>query len=110
MTELKKNFTAFGLYEYGQSPGTLTAKWVWSCQEHSDICQGEAFNGPATGFAGQYSVVYSDNTDTTGEPFDLIITAEENVYRLSWERDGTTIYHGIGFLVSGKLAFGWGPV
>jgi len=98
VTVSKKKFTAFGLYEHGQNPGTLTAKWVWSCQEHSDICHGRAFNGPANGFAGHYSVVYSDNTDATGKPFVLIITAEESVYRLSWERDGAPIYHGIGFL------------
>lgn len=104
------NFAAFGLYELGNEPGTISATWVWSPQDHSEICTGIASGGADSKFEGQFQVVYTDNTGKAGEPFDLIIERNRDVFRLRWERSGTLIYHGIGFLIGDKLAFGWGPV
>lgn len=102
-------FVGFCVYEKDAEPGTLNASWVRSSQDHSEICPGTATGGPKQGFAGRYRIIYTEVSGETSVPCDLIIRSVGQIFRLSWERDGRVLSTGIGFLVSGKLAFGWGP-
>ncbi|MCP4710457.1 MAG: hypothetical protein GY869_17685 [Planctomycetes bacterium] len=114
MTDQTPNFVAMGVYIKGDEPGTLHTEWVRSDWVSSDpqkgiICLGTATGGPKDGFAGSYTVVYTDEQGKPIDPFIVTITSAGDAYQLTWERGGQQPYIGVGIELDGKLVFGWMP-
>ncbi len=109
------NFIAVGVYTKGDEPGTLEADWARSDRvsiEHDNgvVCKGKATGGPVDGFAGCYSIIYTDAQGNAGEPYKLTITPAGQTYLLTWEKNGhepSKHYTGIGIVIDDKLVLGW---
>ena len=94
-------------YRLGKKPGTLEAKWAHSANEGNQLCRGYAVGGPETGFEGRFAITYWDQADNRAGPFDLEITRDGEIYRLSWFHEGEQIDRGIGQKVGDLLVAGF---
>ena len=63
-------------------------------------------------FDGNYKVRYFLNgTETAGGIFNLKIVKRKNdLYSLTWDKEGNVIYHGIGMINNGEMALAWGDI
>lgn len=114
MTVLAQPFVGVGIYAKGDAPGALHAQWarsdrISSAPEKGTVCGGAATGGPVNGFAGSYSIVYTDDQGKPGEPYKLIIKSAGDAYQLEWQKDGQAKYFGVGIELDGKLVIGWAP-
>lgn len=107
-----------GVVFYEAVNGLLRATWTQT------NVQGKVGNGTATriegepgeGFDGAWTIVYND--PTTGDSYPamrLDIVGEGVTRNLTWtaldpngQPTGAPVYHGVGFIVDGQLAVGWG--
>ncbi len=92
------------LYQKGDEPGTLYAKW---CHSYSGSGTGKATGGPVKGFTGRYRLRYFDNAGNVDADVELDIQKKGDFYELSWMKDGEEIDKGIGMEIAGGLAAGW---
>lgn len=114
MTVSAQAFVGVGVYTKGDAPGTLDAQWarsdrVSSAPEKGIICGGRATGGPEQGFAGSYSIIYTDEQGKPGEPYKLMIKSAGDAYQLIWLRHDQAPYMGVGIELDSKLVIGWMP-
>ena len=102
--------TNIGIVSYTLLNGKLEAKWSHSSLQV--LSAGEAKGDTTRGFQGKFSITYykPNSTEPISDPLDLEITKENDVYSLTWKKEGRLIYVGIGFLVDGVLTAGWRSV
>ena len=94
----------FVLYEKGEKPGTLTAKW---CHSEDGSGTGIATGGPATGFEGRYKIQYYDEKQNLQAQRDLDIQKMKGHYHISWINMGKITCNGIGMETAEGLAVGY---
>ncbi|WP_085909039.1 hypothetical protein [Kiloniella majae] len=109
------------------SSGTLNARWAFSAQEDVHIvCKGtaipdnsekpdtppEVLTVPAgkDPFIGAYTITYAGPDGQESDPWNLLITRENEIYYAVWSKNDVAHYHGIGFVSQGNLICGWRPV
>ena len=94
----------FVIYTKTLSPGTLSARWMFSTKYRGP---GIATGGPKTGFAGRYHVRYFYDSGEFSDEYDLLIEKTDDVYKVSWIGKGKVEATGVGMEVENGLAVGW---
>ena len=103
-------------YQLDKSSGNLNARWAFSAQSGVEIvCRGLATplsqtpKTTAPSFVGTYQIIYYGPDSTAADPWDLEIKQKGELFDLTWSKEGTVTYHGIGFLAGNLLVCGWRP-
>lgn len=95
------------LYQRGEDPGSLTAKWCHPYFGEGVFGTGLATGGPAEGYVGRYHIRYFDTDGNEIAGFELDIKKECEYYELEWIDNGEILDRGVGMEVSDGLVAGW---
>ena len=98
------------LYQKGDDPGTLDAKWCHPYFGEGTVGTGHATGGPDEGYMGRYQIRYFDGAGNEFPLFDLDIRKNGGYYDLVWIGNGEILYVGIGMEVEDGLVAGWRSV
>jgi len=104
---MKGSNIGFALYERGEEPGTLDARWSY---ENAYGGTGRATGGPEQGFAGQYHIRYYHESGEFSDEYDLQIGRNGDLYDVTWLVDAEARAVGVGMEVGDRLAVGWRKV
>lgn len=96
-----------GLYRRTPDPDVMDAVWTWSRLDGQDLGTGVVRGRSVDGFEGQYAVTYYLADGREAGTFDVRIEKSGSAYRLSWSRDGSEVYQGMGIETRDGLAIGY---
>ena len=98
------------VYQKGDDPGTLDAKWCHAHFGEGTLGTGHATGGSAEGYVGRYQIRYFDGAGNKFPVLELNIRKNGAYYDLEWIDNGETSYVGIGMEVKDELVAGWRSV
>jgi hypothetical protein len=98
------------IYTKNFTTGEIVAKW--SFDDGKNIMEGTGIaNGMRSNdYVGDYKITYYDNDKNNIGDFDLVITKDNNSYKLKWYKDQILKFTGVALLVNSHLTGGWKPV